>query len=122
MVHAGRQARGYGLRASGARRRATSQRDSVRRGFSRAVAMLACTAVVAVASSALAQDVGLLRSALEEVASIAGEPSVVSAGGITRDQTPLLTLENPTPFSEDAERRRLVLVGGLDGWRVEIRA
>jgi len=77
--------------------------------------MLACTAVVAVASSALAQDVGLLRSALEEVASIAGEPSVVSAGGITRDQTPLLTLENPTPFSEDAERRRLVLVGGLDG-------
>ena len=69
--------------------------------------MLACTAVVAVASSALAQDVGLLRSALEEVASIAGEPSVVSAGGITRDQTPLLTLENPTPFSEDAARRRL---------------
>ena len=74
--------------------------------------MLACTAVVAVASSALAQDVGLLRSALEEVASIAGEPSVVSAGGITRDQTPLLTLENPPPFSEDAERRRRVLVGG----------
>ena len=56
-----------------------------------------------------------LRAALESVAALDGAPGVVSAGGITRDETPLLTIENRTAYREGAERRRLVLVGGLDG-------
>ncbi len=75
--------------------------------------MLACTALLTLASPATAQED--LRASLDEVAALPGQPAIVSAGGITRDQTPLLTLENSTPFSEDAGRRRLVLVGGLDG-------
>jgi unsaturated rhamnogalacturonyl hydrolase len=49
------------------------------------------------------------------VASLAGEPHIVSAAGVTRDDRPLLTLENPSAFDPAARQRRLVLVGGLDG-------
>ena len=61
-----------------------------------------------------------LRAALDVLAMLPGEPSIVSAGGVTRDEVPLLTLENPWPFDlSRPERRlperRLVLVGGLDG-------
>ncbi len=90
---------------------------SLRRCFTRAVVSLACAAVVCLAATAApaAAQVDDLRASLDEVAALPEQPAIVSAGGITRDQTALLTLENPTPFSEDAARRRLVLVGGLDG-------
>ena len=55
------------------------------------------------------------RAMLEAVAAIAGEPRIVSAAGVARDETPLLTLENPSPFDPSRAERRLVLVGGLDG-------
>ena len=56
-----------------------------------------------------------LRAALDALAVVAGEPRIVSAAGVTRDETPLLTLENPSPFDPSRQERRVVLVGGLDG-------
>jgi hypothetical protein len=56
------------------------------------------------------------------VAALPGEPSVVSAGGITRRDTPMATLENPSPFEPPAAARRLVLIGGLDGDEASARA
>src|SRR5262249_13905470 len=48
------------------------------------------------------------------IAALAGEPHQVSAAGITRSDAPLLTIENPSPF-DASPKRRLVIVGGLDG-------
>lgn len=57
-----------------------------------------------------------LRSELDAIASLAGEPHLVSAAGVTRSEAPLLTLENPSAFDIDrSQPRRLVVVGGLDG-------
>ena len=56
-----------------------------------------------------------MRAALDAVAALPGEPRIVSAAGVTRDETPLLTLENPSPFDPARAERRLVLVGGLEG-------
>ncbi len=55
------------------------------------------------------------RAALDAVAALPGEPRIVSAAGVTRDEMPLLTLESPSPFDPSRPERRLVLVGGLDG-------
>jgi unsaturated rhamnogalacturonyl hydrolase len=58
---------------------------------------------------------------LRAVAALPGEPSIVSAGGITRRDTPISTLENPSPFDPADDRaaprlkKRLVIIGGLDG-------
>jgi unsaturated rhamnogalacturonyl hydrolase len=51
---------------------------------------------------------------IESIAAVPGEPRVVSAAGVARSETRLLTLENSSAF-ENATQRRLVLVGGLDG-------
>ncbi len=56
-----------------------------------------------------------LRTALDALAALPGEPRIVSAAGVARDETPLLTLENPSPFDAARPQRRLVIVGGLDG-------
>ena len=56
-----------------------------------------------------------LAAALDTVAAIGGEPRIVSGAGMTRDDVPLLTLENGAPFDATRPGRRLVLVGGLDG-------
>ena len=63
----------------------------------------------------LANGTDELRAALDAVAAIAGEPRIVSAAGVTRDETPLLTLENPSPFGASRPERRIAFVGGLDG-------
>lgn len=55
-----------------------------------------------------------LRAALETLAAVPGEPRTVSAAGMTRDDIPLLTLENDAAFDFSRPERRLVLVGGLD--------
>jgi len=44
-----------------------------------------------------------------------GEPHIVSAAGVTRNETALSTLENPSAFDPATTKLRLVLVGGLDG-------
>jgi unsaturated rhamnogalacturonyl hydrolase len=58
---------------------------------------------------------GAIEADLRAVAALPGEPRVVSAGGITRRDAALVTLENPSPFDRPAAARRLVLIGGLDG-------
>ena len=61
------------------------------------------------------RDDGDLRAALEALAALPGEPRTVSAAGTTRDDVPLLTLENGSPFEASRPERHLVLVGGLNG-------
>ncbi len=56
-----------------------------------------------------------LDATVKFVASLRGQPSLVSAAGVTRSETPLLTLENPAAFDPASTRLRLVIVGGLDG-------
>ena len=56
-----------------------------------------------------------LDADLKTLASLPGEPSIVSAAGVTRSDAPLLTLENPSAFDPTSTRLRLVIVGGLDG-------
>ena len=65
-------------------------------------------------AQAPAGDAGDLRAALERLAAVPGEPRTVSAAGMTRDDIPLLTLENDAAFDFSRPERRLVLVGGLD--------
>ena len=52
---------------------------------------------------------------LKALAALPGEPSIVSAAGVTRSETPLLTLENPSAFDPASTKLRLVIVGGVDG-------
>ena len=59
---------------------------------------------------------------LRAIAALPGEPSLVSAGGITRRDTAMATLENPSPFEAVTTVRRLVLVGGFDGDEASARA
>ena len=56
-----------------------------------------------------------LDADLDAVAALPGEPRIVSAAGVTRGETPLLTLENPSAFDPASTKFRLVIVGGLDG-------
>jgi len=65
-----------------------------------------------VISAALAAT---LEIDLRAVAALPGEPHVVSAAGITGDEIPILTIENGAAFDPAATKRRLVLIGGLDG-------
>ena len=75
--------------------------------------LLAGTAEVR--AQAPAGDAGDLRAALDALAAAGGEPRTVSAAGMTRDDVPLLTIENRSPFEASRPERRLVIVGGLDG-------
>jgi unsaturated rhamnogalacturonyl hydrolase len=57
----------------------------------------------------------LLEPRIAAVAALPGEPGMVSAAGITRTESPLLTIENAAAFNPASSRLRLVIVGGLDG-------
>src|SRR5439155_13579271 len=70
--------------------------------------MIAALLIIGAVSTTLDAD-------LRAVAAVAGEPSRVSAAGITRDESPVLTLENAEAFDPAATKRRVVLVGGIDG-------
>lgn len=78
-------------------------------------------ASVWLASPAIAAAASL-DADLKAIASLAGEPAIVSAAGITRSETPLLTIENPSAFDPASTKLRLVLVGGLDGDERSARA
>jgi rhamnogalacturonyl hydrolase YesR len=69
-----------------------------------------CIALLSAAVAAAAP----LEADIAAVATLRGEPAIVSAAGVTRADTPMLTIENPSPFDAPSVRR-LVLVGGLDG-------
>jgi unsaturated rhamnogalacturonyl hydrolase len=65
---------------------------------------------VAPAAAAIASD-----AELKALAALPGEPRIVSAAGITRADTPLLTIENGSAFDPASAKLRLVIIGGLDG-------
>src|ERR1700730_9907403 len=52
-----------------------------------------------------------LRPQLEAIAKVPGEPSAVSAAGITNAEDPVLTIENASAFDPGVPTRRLVIVG-----------
>ena len=56
-----------------------------------------------------------MEAEIRAVAALPGEPRIVSAAGVTRDETPILSLENPDALDPVATKRRLVLVGSAGG-------
>lgn len=54
-----------------------------------------------------------LERKIREVAEIPGEPHLPEGAGVSRQDLPLLSLESREP--PDSPKRRLVLVGGMDG-------
>ena len=77
--------------------------------------VLALAGTAGLRAQAPAGGGGELPAALDALAAVGGEPRIVSAAGTTRDDAPLLTLENGWPFDAARPERRLVIVGGLDG-------
>jgi unsaturated rhamnogalacturonyl hydrolase len=75
---------------------------------------------VVLASAVLAAS-ATVEADVRSVAALPGEPAIVSAAGITRAETPIVTVENRSAF-EATRDRRLVLVGGLDGDEASARA
>lgn len=87
--------------------------------LSRAALAAACSAALpAAAQEQLPLD--RLRQKAEGLARLPGEPGRFEAAGVTRGEIPLWSLENAAP-PED-RRRRVVLVGGLDGDDRSVRA
>jgi hypothetical protein len=66
--------------------------------------------LAAIATAVLAAPASI--DDLQAVAKLPGEPSVVSAAGVTRDERPILTLENRSPFDVDSEKQRAVIYAG----------
>ena len=56
-----------------------------------------------------------MEADIRAVAALAGEPHIVSAAAVTRDESPVLTIENSSAFDPEDGRRRVVLVGGPGG-------
>ena len=56
-----------------------------------------------------------LDSDLRVVAALPGEPARIAAAAVTRDELPILTIENDGAFDTSSGRRRLVILGGLNG-------
>jgi unsaturated rhamnogalacturonyl hydrolase len=59
-----------------------------------------------------------LRPQLDAIAKLPGEPSMVSAAGITRNEDPILTIENGSAFDGPGRKRRVVIVGSGNDDRV----
>ena len=66
--------------------------------------MIAAALVVSMTAVAIQAD-------LAAVAKLPGEPSLVSAAGITKAEDPILTIENTSAFDLAPGKRRLVIVG-----------
>lgn len=66
--------------------------------------VLALTAALAAAAPALDTE-------LRAVAALPGEPSSVAAAGLTKDDAPILTLENPFAFDRASTKKRVVVFG-----------
>jgi unsaturated rhamnogalacturonyl hydrolase len=75
-----------------------------------AIAVMACLGAQA---AQLSPEIGKLDARTREVAQLRGEPAAFESAGVTRKDIPLRTLESAEPA--DSPKRRLVLVGGLDG-------
>src|SRR5437773_11967362 len=81
----------------------------------RCLSLCAAAAILGVQTidAALVDNNSVLAD-LKRIAALPGEPQAVSAGGVTRSEQPLYTIEDPNPFAA-SEQRRVVIVGGLDG-------
>ena len=53
--------------------------------------------------------------AVRAVAALPGEPRIVAAAGVTRDEAPIVTIENPGAFDPADAKRRVVLIGAPSG-------
>lgn len=77
---------------------------------------LLALAAVGAGNAAPGPEHAELDKRLAEVAKLPGEPSVLESMGVSRGDIPLRSLENRARLAGPGpERRRLVLVGGLDG-------
>jgi unsaturated rhamnogalacturonyl hydrolase len=63
----------------------------------------------ALVASMLAITGPALDSEIRAVAALPGEPRIVSAAGVRKDDTPVLTLENPDAFDPGSTKRRVVV-------------
>src|SRR5262252_1837490 len=54
-------------------------------------------------------------AAIRTVAALPGEPHVVAAAGIRRDESAILTIENPSAFDPADSKRRVVIIGAPGG-------
>ena len=70
------------------------------------------TVAAIVVSSLLAVDADL-----RTVAALPGEPRTVSAAGVLKDDTPVLTIEDAAPFDPAPKTLRLTLIGAPDDER-----
>ena len=75
--------------------------------------LYAVAVIVSLGSHALAAD-AVLDAGIRTVAALRGDPQIVSAAGVTRDEAAILTIENASAFDPAVARRRLVLVGRAD--------
>jgi unsaturated rhamnogalacturonyl hydrolase len=50
-----------------------------------------------------------LEADIREVAALPGEPHMVAAAGVLKDETPVLTIENPNAFDSASTKRRAVV-------------
>jgi len=56
-----------------------------------------------------------LEAEIRAAAALPGEPHAVAAAGVTRDESPILTIENPAAFDPADARRRVILIGAPSG-------
>jgi len=56
-----------------------------------------------------------LADDIRAVAALPGEPHTVAAAGVTRDEAPVLTIENASAFDPVETRRRVILIGAPSG-------
>jgi len=56
-----------------------------------------------------------LEAAIRAAAALPGEPHAVAAAGVTRDESPILTIENPAAFDPADTHRRVILIGAPSG-------
>src|SRR5262245_29134959 len=75
---------------------------------------VAAIATIGAAAVMAAQQPRTATPDLTAIATLSGQPSFVSAAGVTRGETEILTLENTSAF-ENSTQRRVVIVAGLDG-------
>ncbi len=78
-----------------------------------APAVLACVALGTAALAAARPEHAALDKRIQEAARLPGEPSIFESMGVTRGEIPLRSVESRDPL--DGPRRRLVMLGGLDG-------
>ena len=69
--------------------------------------MIAAVAVLSMLAAAGPSD-----AEIRAVAALPGEPRIVSAAGVLKNDTPVLTLENPDAFDTASAKRRVVIFAG----------